>query len=402
MKKLLLLGGSKYLLPAIEAAHNIEGGVHVITCDYLPDNVAHKYSDEYHNVSIVDKEAVLNLARELKIDGILSFATDPGVVTAAYVAEKMGLVSSASYESVRIMQNKDLFRDFLERNGFNCPKHIGYDNKEDAMKGVNEFSFPIVIKPVDSAGSKGVTKVTEKQEIEQAIDCAFENSISKKIIIEQFIALEGCQSGSDSFVKDGKLVFASFDSQFYDLNAPNPFTPAAMCYPSNMPMEKQIELRAEIQRLVDLLGIRTTILNIECRVGTDGKAYLMEVSPRAGGNRVTEILRLATGTDLIKNDVRNALGLSVEDMTDPVYDGSYTRVILHSYNSGTVKDIVIDKQFEEKYVVEKDIWVKPGDKVNAFTGANQSLGILFLKFPTWEIAKQYVTDMDSWLKIVLN
>ena len=117
---------------------------------------------------------------------------------------------------------------------------------------------------------------------------------------------------------------------------------------------------------------------------------------------MTEILRLATGTDLIKNDVRNALGLSVEDMTDPVYDGSYTRVILHSYNSGTVKDIVIDKQFEEKYVVEKDIWVKPGDKVNAFTGANQSLGILFLKFPTWEIAKQYVTNMDSWLKIVLN
>lgn len=91
MKKLLLLGGSKYLLPAIEAAHNIEGGVHVITCDYLPDNVAHKYSDEYHNVSIVDKEAVLNLARELKIDGILSFATDPGVVTAAYVAEKWDL-----------------------------------------------------------------------------------------------------------------------------------------------------------------------------------------------------------------------------------------------------------------------------------------------------------------------
>ena len=402
MKKLLLLGGSKYLLPAIEAAHNIEGGVHVITCDYLPDNVAHKYSDEYHNVSIVDKEAVLKLAMELEIDGILSFATDPGVVTAAYVAEKMGLPSSASYESVKIMQNKNLFRDFLEKNGFNCPKHRGYESKDEALEGIKEFDFPVVIKPVDSAGSKGVTKVDSIDEVPDAIDCAFNNSIDKKIIIEQFIALDGCQSGSDSFVKDGKLVFASFDSQFYDLNAPNPFTPAAMCYPSNMPLDKQEELKSEIQRLVDLLGITTTILNIECRVGTDGKAYLMEVSPRAGGNRVTEILRMATGTDLIKNDVRHAIGLSVEDITGPVYDGSYTRVILHSYKSGTVKEITINSDFEDKYIVEKDVWVKKGDKVNAFTGANQSLGILFLKFPDWDTAKKYVTDMDGWLKIVIE
>jgi len=87
MKKLLLLGGLIYLKPVIDAAHKL--GVHVITCDYLPDNIAHKYSDEYHNVSIVDKDAVLELAKRLKIDGIMSFAVDPGVVTAAYVAEQM-------------------------------------------------------------------------------------------------------------------------------------------------------------------------------------------------------------------------------------------------------------------------------------------------------------------------
>lgn len=85
-KKLLLLGGLRYLIPVIEAAH--KEGYYVITCDYLPDNIAHKYSDEYHNVSIIDKEAVLKLAQELQIDGIMSFAVDPGVVTAAYVQER--------------------------------------------------------------------------------------------------------------------------------------------------------------------------------------------------------------------------------------------------------------------------------------------------------------------------
>ena len=89
MKKLLLLGGAQYLLPVIEEAHKL--GLYVITCDYLPDNIAHKHSDEYRNVSIIDKDAVLSTARELGIDGIMSFACDPGVVTAAYVAEKLGL-----------------------------------------------------------------------------------------------------------------------------------------------------------------------------------------------------------------------------------------------------------------------------------------------------------------------
>ena len=81
MKKLLLLGGSRYLLPVIEVAHKL--GLYVITCDYLPDNIAHKYSDEYINVSIIDKEKVLETAKANKIDGIMSFATDPGVTTAA-------------------------------------------------------------------------------------------------------------------------------------------------------------------------------------------------------------------------------------------------------------------------------------------------------------------------------
>src|SRR5690554_6246858 len=103
VKKLLLLGGLRYLIPVIKTAKKM--GYYVITCDYLPENIAHKYSDEYHNVDIMDKEAVLNLARLLKIDGIMSFAVDPGVLTAAYVSEKLNLPSSGPFESVQILQN---------------------------------------------------------------------------------------------------------------------------------------------------------------------------------------------------------------------------------------------------------------------------------------------------------
>jgi len=100
MKRLMILGGARYAIPVIRVAHEI--GCYVITCDYLPDNIAHKYSDEYCNVSIIEKDAVLDAAQRLRIDGIMSFACDPGVVTAAYVAEKMGLPSVGSYEAFSI------------------------------------------------------------------------------------------------------------------------------------------------------------------------------------------------------------------------------------------------------------------------------------------------------------
>ena len=101
MKKLMLLGGSRYILPVIKKAHQM--GIYVITCDYLPDNIAHKYSDEYVNVSIIDKEAVLKVAREKEIDGIMSFGVDPGVIAASYVQNQMSLPSFGPFESVEIL-----------------------------------------------------------------------------------------------------------------------------------------------------------------------------------------------------------------------------------------------------------------------------------------------------------
>ena len=120
MKKLLLLGGIRYLLPVIKTAQQM--GVYVITCDYLPENIAHNYSDEYHNINIFDKESILTLAKKLKIDGIMSFAVDPGVATASYVSNKLNLPTAGPYDSVVTLQNKGLFRKFLERHGFNVPK----------------------------------------------------------------------------------------------------------------------------------------------------------------------------------------------------------------------------------------------------------------------------------------
>ena len=395
-KKLLLLGGSHYLLPVIEEAHRL--GIHVITCDYLPDNAAHRYSDEYHNVSIIDKDAVLALARELEIDGISSFACDPGVVTAAYVAEKLNLPFAGSYESVSILQDKGRFRAFLSDNGFNAPWSGSYKSVDEALADSGRFTYPAIVKPVDSAGSKGVRRIDSLDELKSAAEHALSFSHGGRFIVEQFLEKQGASSDSDSFSVDGKLVFTSFDDQLFDERAENPYTPAAYCWPSSMPQWAQDELKGELQRLIDLLGLKTALYNIESRLCTDGKTYIMEMSPRGGGNRLSEVLHMATGVNLIRGIVMASVGLAPDCVCDKPYDGLWAEIILHSDENGRFKELWIDPECEN-FIVERDLWVSPGDEVERFSGANKAVGTLVVRFPDRETLNVRMADM-SWFKIV--
>ena len=393
----MLLGGLRYLLPVIESAHQL--GYYVITCDYLPDNIAHKYSDEYHNVSIIDKEAVLALARELQIDGIMSFAVDPGVVTAAYVQEQMGLPAFGPYESVCILQNKDRFRNFLTQHGFNVPKAKGFSSIEDAMSEKYWYFWPVIVKPTDSAGSKGVTRVDRWEDLPAALEEAFEHSLSKRIIVEEFIEKAGCSSDTDSFSVDGELKFISFSAQRFDDHAPNPYTPSAYSWPSTMTVEQEAELTSEIQRLLKLLGMRTSIYNIETRVGTNGKPYIMEVSPRGGGNRLAEMLRFATGVDLIANAARAAVGDEVVDVDQKTYNGHWAEVILHADKDGHFVGLDIESDFYKNHVKQVDLWVKEHDKISAFRGANDAIGTLVLNFNSETELINALSNQQAWLKV---
>lgn len=400
MRKILLLGGSRYLLPVIKSAHDL--GLHVITCDYLPDNIAHKYSDEYVNVSIIDKEEVLEAAQKLKIDGIMSFATDPGVVTAAYVAEKLGLPYVGSYESVSILQDKGRFRRFLTEHNFNVTHAKSYKKIEDALYDIDFFTWPVIVKPVDSAGSKGVTRVDDKNELRKAIEYALVFSHCDKFIIEDFIEKKGCSSDTDSFSIDGKLVATTFSSQRFDLEADNPYAPVAYSWPSTFSKENEAELASEIQRLLTLLNMKSSIYNIETREGIDGKAYIMEVSPRGGGNRLAEMIRYASGVDMIKAAVQAAVGLPIDNVEQPKYDGCWAEYVLHSKVDGKFKELWIEPDFATNNVVEVDLWINQGDEIHSFTAANFAIGTVVMKFASQEELESKLNAMERFIKVIVE
>lgn len=399
MKKLMVLGGARYALPVIKAAHEL--GIYVITCDYLPDNIAHKYSDQYCNISIIDKEKVLDAAQKQNINGIMSFACDPGVVTAAYVAEQMGLPNVGPYESVCILQNKGRFRQFLTENGFTVPTARSYQNVGEALKDTEVFHWPVIVKPTDSAGSKGVTRVDDPSDLEKSIRYALSYSHSDEFIIEDFITQHGYSSDTDSFSVDGELKFVSFDCQRFDRNAKNPYTPAAYSWPSSMTAEHQEELKNEIQRLLKLLKMRTAVYNIETREGTDGKAYIMELSPRGGGNRLSECLRYATGVDMITNMVKYSVGLPVDEIMQKPYNGNWAEIILHSDEPGVFKELWISDEIAEN-VVERDLWVEEGAHVGGFEAANEAIGTLILKFDHTDKMEKVLENQDRYVRVKVN
>ena len=373
MKKLMILGGSRYALPVIKSAHEL--GLYVITADYLPENIAHRYSDEYCNVNIIDKEATLKEARLRNIDGIMSFACDPGVVTAAYVAEQLGLPSVGSFEAVSILQNKGKFRTFLKAHGFNVPTAKGYSNAEDALKDVGLFQWPVIVKPTDSAGSKGVT---------------FTGGNGGGVKVEPI---------GFFVIKDGNCRMISV--------APPPLTTMDRIvemvpgWPSSMTSEHQAELASEIQRLIKLLGLGSSIYNIETRECVDGKAYIMECSPRGGGNRLAECLHYATGVDLIRAAVLAAIGETVTGIEQRPYNGSWAEIIIHSDRPGIFQNLWISEAIRD-CVIERDLWVKAGDHVGGFSAANEAIGTLILRFDSPEQLETVMANQKEYIRVVVQ
>lgn len=396
---LLLLGGSRYIVPVIEAAHDI--GCRVVTCDYLPENIAHKFSDEYRNASIVDPRAILKVARDIQATGIMSFAADPGVVTAAYVAEALDMPFQGSFEAVSILQNKSRFRAFLSDNGFNCPKAVTISRANQHAIS-DDLPYPVIVKPVDSAGSKGVSRVDSPVDLRLAIDYALSFSKSDECIVEEFIEKNGESSDADGFTIDGRFECVSFTSQLFDHEAANPFTPAAYVMPASITDDLQSDIVSELQRLSNLLNLRSGVFNIEVRVGIDNKPYIMELSPRGGGNRLCEMLRFASDVDLVRASVQAALGVQIDPISRPAYNGYWYQLMLHSTHGGVFKGIYYAPRFKQEHVVEEQVWINPGERVEAFTAANHAFGSVFLRFYTPEELKRFCQTPDRWLRVVVE
>lgn len=396
-KKILLLGGSAQQIVAINKAKEL--GYYTVLCDYLPDNPGQYYADKFYQTSTTDKEAVLQIAKDEKIEGIIAYASDPAAPTAAFVAEKMGLPTNP-YNSVEILCNKDKFRDFLRENGFNAPVACGYSSVDEARDGLSGFEFPVIIKPVDSSGSKGATVLYSAENSVEALEFAFSFSRSKRIIIESFIEKNHPYLiGGDVFVVDGKIVLWGLLNCHRDERV-NKLVPVGKSYPLNLSDEAVASVRETLQNMVDKLAIKQGAMNVELVVDKKGRVWPIDVGPRNGGNMIPDLLSMIFGVDIVEMSVQAAMGESISVKVNALTE-CYATHNLHSDRNGVYSDIVFDETIE-KYIVRKCLYKKEGDTVEFFDNASKALGIVFFKFDNTEEMFDILGNIYDHITVVLR
>jgi biotin carboxylase len=397
MKRILFLGGAPTQIPPIKYA--LEEGHYIITCDYLPENPGHKLAHEYHNVSTTDKEAVLALAETLDIDGVVAYASDPSAPTAAYVSEKLGLPGNP-YSSVEILTRKDLFRAFLEEHDFNTPRSQSFYELDEAKTWLDEIGTPAFIKPVDSSGSKGVTSLLFKDAFEEAFNHALKFSREKKVVVEEAIFRKGYQVAGDGFVVDGKLVFRCWADEHFDKLC-NGLVPIGQTFPTSHDQSLLETAHSETQRLLSLLNINTGALNFDFLFSEDRKFYFLELGPRNGGCLIPEVIRYSTKVDLVKYTVDAALGLDCSDIKMEATQGYWSSYMVHSLEAGEFKELWLSER-AKKYIVEQDIQIQQGDKVDKYSGSHDTLGTLILHYPSMQEMLDMVDNMEHDILVIVE
>ncbi len=399
MKRILFLGGAKQQIPAIKKAKEL--GHYVITCDYLPENPGHAFSDEYYNVSTTDKEKVLELAKKLSIDGVVAYASDPATLTAAYVCENLELPTSPM-KSVEILSRKDLFRQFLCKNDFNCPKAKGYTCVLDGLNDFDNFKKPIMVKPVDSSGSKGVVKVIKKEELQPAIEEALSYSRSNTYIIEEFITKKGYQISGDGFSVDGKLVFTSYGNELYQQSGMRDYVAMGEFWPCLFPQKTIDKLNHDLQRLITLLGMKTTAYNIEAIVDEQDNVYILEFAPRNGGSYIPQLIEYATGVNLVEYTIKASLGEDCSKLKNSQTKGFWSNYMIFSKKSGKFVEIAFEESFNKNNLLEVHCTANKGQLIEAYTNTTNSLGTILFKAQSLEEIQKITDNIENYMTVIVE
>lgn len=393
MKKLLLLNGGHSEIPLIKEAKKL--GFFVITTGNKPDLIGHKYADKYIMGDFSDKDAMLEIAKENNVDAVCSSANDFGAISAAYIAEKMGLPGHDPFETALLLHQKDSFKKFARENNLQSPISDSFDSYEDALVNENNYTYPLIVKPVDLTGGKGVSKINSHSEYADAIAKALERSRLHRIVIENFI--EGSYHSFSTFLINKKVVAWFCDNEYsfvYPFFVDTSAGPADDMDGVKDILIGQAELVAEKLNLVD------GIFHMQYVMDKNGVPYIIDITRRCSGDIYTEPVEHSTGIPWAKWIVMAEAGYSAEYFSER---GSQKlicgRHCIMAPKEGIIKDVVIGDEIKGN-IYKSLVWWKKGDIVyNHFTDKQ---GILFLEYASREEMYDKVTRIKELVKVIVE
>lgn len=388
MKKILILGANEKQIQLIKAAK--EEGYYVIVCDYTSDNPGIPLADKHYQVSYLDQETVLSIAKEERIDGVIG-NNDPAMPMVAYISDRLGLPGN-SPETIDKLISKSAFRQFQEQIGLYCPKHIETEDFSVVEKSIENLNYPIIVKPSVSAGSQGTTKIQANQtdKLREVFDICKDFSRNGKVTIEEYVempTLEGIEG--DIFVFGDIILWNGLFTTRRSMMAP--MIPMTYIFPAILSQEKLTVVKKNVTKLFNEVGIRHGEYNIEMYFTKGEELFIIEVNPRQGGNLLPQQIKKHTEIDLTRLLVTTAVGQNeyLDDIVKKEPKNNFlTHHIVFSNVCGILQDIEIVPTIR-KYVTDISFHKKRGEKINQRNNATDYIAYVTMQFPDRETQLSY-------------
>ncbi len=390
-KRLLLAGGGYADIPMIRAANNL--GYHVITSGNRPDEMGHAHGNEYRAADFSNLDEMLELARNLDIETVVPSCNDFSAISCAYVAEQLGLPGHDPLETALLIHHKDRFRAYAQNKGLPVPKARSAEDLCSAAQAAEELAYPIIVKPVDLTGGKGVTRVQSPGELPSALDKALQISRSGRVILEEF--LSGSRHGFSAFLVNGRVCFHFSDNEHYYRN---PYLVSAASTPSRLPAGAIKELCQISEWIAADLQLVTGIFHIQL-ILQEGRPQIIEICRRPPGDLYVSLVQHATGIDYPEWIVRGFAGLSCDQVQRAENRGTYIRHCVMPATNGVLRHVAFDQQVNSA-ILDQLMWWHSGDRVT--DALVQKFGIVLLRMANGEDGFAWAERLPGLIQPVMD
>ena len=395
-KKLLLLGGSHAEIPLIQAAHEL--GWYVITTGNAREGLGHPYADKNVFADFSDKEAMLELAKSENVQAVCSGCNDFALLSTVYVCERLGLPGHDSLATSLEIHHKDKYRALALRLGIPTPKAVVVHDEREFEVAIESLAFPIIVKPVDLTGGKGIHCVANVEEARAAYKDAASRTRQDHIVVEEFV--QGTNHGFSAMLVKGKVAFAFADNEQYFVNK---YLVSGANSPSTTEALGLAKLRDYSERIARELNLVDGILHIQYIERDDGTPVIIEICRRPPGDLYIKFVRYATGIDYPKFIVMAETGEDISSIADVPTQGYWLRHCImpgdEIENGGVVRDVVFAPEIQEN-IVEKLLWYRPGERIA--DRLTYKAGIVFFKFQSLEEMENKTARMTNLAHIVVE
>lgn len=391
MKKLMIMGAGIYQVPLIRKAR--EMGIYTIAVSIPGNYPGFAVADEVCHINTVDYEAVLKVAREKQIDGIVTAGTDVAVITIGKVCDELGL-KGLSFEAARIASDKMLMKERYEAGGVRSARFRRVELEEDPRQAVRELAYPLIFKAVDSSGSRGITRVNDPSGIPGAVEAVKATTRKDYYIVEEF--LEGEEFGAQAFVYDGKLQFVLPHGDYVFMGDTG--VPVGHFAPYELSPQAAADVYDQTERAIRAMKLDNCAINADF-IMKDGKTYVLEIGGRSGATCLAELVSIYYGYDYYEKIIQAALGESPRFPQDQAVPNASR--LLMSDRDGVIRSIANHNGPDENiYEIMFDYTV--GDPVKKFHVGPNRIGHVITRGMTLQEATDALQRAMDRIEIIVE